>query len=138
MPDKQKTRMDESKPYKYIIENIKDVVWEMDENMVFTFVSPTVLQLSGYEVCEVLGKSLFEFLTEDSKVHTQKAKKKFTEELAKGKTKKSFLHDVLYKRKAMDIKVYKNTRVQPQKVARVSSTFLQTPRIQPDYIGINQ
>lgn len=96
MPDKQKTGMDESKHYKYIIENIKDVVWEMDENMVFTFVSPTVLQMSGYEVCEVLGKSLFEFLTEDSKVHTQKAKKKFTEELAKGKTKKSFLHDVQF------------------------------------------
>lgn len=53
--------------YKYMLENIRDVVWEMDMNLVFTFVSPTVREITGYEENEVIGRSILDFLTSSSR-----------------------------------------------------------------------
>lgn len=60
-------RLEEYKRYKFMIENIKDIIWELDSNFVFTFVSPSAKDAVGYEAEEVVGKSLFDFLTPQSK-----------------------------------------------------------------------
>lgn len=57
--------------YKYVIENIKDVIWEVDENLVFTFISKTIKGMTGYEDKEMLGRCILDFLTPKSKMHIQ-------------------------------------------------------------------
>jgi len=58
---------DEYARYQYVLENIKDIVWEMDGKMIFTFVSPTVKETTGYEPKDLIGKSILEFLTPESR-----------------------------------------------------------------------
>jgi two-component system NtrC family sensor kinase len=44
------------KKYKNLAEATSDMIWEADENGVFTFVSPRIKELLGYEVKELIGK----------------------------------------------------------------------------------
>lgn len=53
--------------YKYIIENVKDVIWELNSNFEFTFVSPNARDMCGYEVEEIIGNKITDFLTEESR-----------------------------------------------------------------------
>lgn len=53
--------------YKYMVENIKDIIWEMDTHLIFTFVSPTSKEMSGYEANEMIGKCMLDFLAVESK-----------------------------------------------------------------------
>jgi diguanylate cyclase (GGDEF)-like protein/PAS domain S-box-containing protein len=53
--------------YQYIIENIRDVIWELDREFRFTFISPNVVEMAGYQPEEMLGRKLADFLTEVSK-----------------------------------------------------------------------
>ncbi len=41
--------------FRNIVENVGDVVWEIDANRCFTYVSPVIKQLLGYEPEEILG-----------------------------------------------------------------------------------
>jgi PAS domain S-box-containing protein len=50
--------------FQSLVENLNDWVWEIDENMRFTYASPRVRDLLGYEPEEVLGRSPFEFMPE--------------------------------------------------------------------------
>ncbi|MGE5446529.1 MAG: PAS domain S-box protein [Ignavibacteriales bacterium] len=49
--------------FRNLVEGTGDWVWEMDENCGFTYVSPTVSVMIGYEPEKVLGKALFEFVS---------------------------------------------------------------------------
>jgi PAS domain S-box-containing protein len=49
--------------YRLLTECMKDVVWQMDASMTFTYVSPSVLQQCGYTPEEVVGKRLSDFIT---------------------------------------------------------------------------
>ena len=42
--------------YKNLVEATSDLIWETDENGLYTFVSPQVKDILGYEVDEVVGK----------------------------------------------------------------------------------
>lgn len=48
--------------YRKLVEDISDWVWEVDENNTYTYVSPRVASLLGYEPKEVLGKTPFDFM----------------------------------------------------------------------------
>jgi len=61
--------------YQSLVEKIHDWVWEIDENAAFTYVSPKVLDLLGYEPEEVLGKTPFDLMP-------QLEAKKVAEEIA--------------------------------------------------------
>lgn len=50
--------------FRDLIENTSDWIWEFDENEIFTYASPRVKDLLGYEPEEVVGKSAF-FLMAD-------------------------------------------------------------------------
>ena len=51
--------------YRTLLESVSDWVWEVDENVVYTFVSPKIRDLLGYEPGEVLGKTPFDLMPPD-------------------------------------------------------------------------
>jgi PAS domain S-box-containing protein len=50
------------KRYQDLVETLSDWVWEVDGNGVYTYVSPKVRDLLGYEPEEVLGKTPFDLM----------------------------------------------------------------------------
>jgi len=57
---------DSEERYRLIAENVADVIWTMDMNFQFTYISPSILQLRGYTVEEALEQSLNETIHADS------------------------------------------------------------------------
>ncbi|MGD0205912.1 MAG: PAS domain S-box protein, partial [Dehalococcoidia bacterium] len=49
--------------YRLLAENVTDVIWAMDTNLRFTYVSPSVTRLRGYTVEEAMAQTLAEILT---------------------------------------------------------------------------
>jgi len=80
----ERKRMDEAlrkseQKYRLLADNASDIIWTMDMNLQFTYMSPSVLQVRGYTVEEVMAQSLEEVLTPSSLEIVFKA---FAEELA--------------------------------------------------------
>src|SRR5919199_299328 len=48
--------------FRNLVETSSDWVWEVDENAVYTYTSPKVKSLLGYEPLEVLGKTPFDLM----------------------------------------------------------------------------
>lgn len=59
--------LEEYNRYEYVIENIKDIIWEMDSNFIFTYVSSPVKEVLGFETDEVVGRCMFDLLSTESK-----------------------------------------------------------------------
>lgn len=53
--------------YKYVIENLRDIIWEMNAQFIFTFVSASAKEISGFESKEIVGHCMLDFLTEESR-----------------------------------------------------------------------
>lgn len=51
--------------YRTLIENINDLVWEMDENLAYTYASPRAKDILGYEPGEMLGRTPCDFMYPD-------------------------------------------------------------------------
>ena len=51
--------------YRTLVETVSDWVWEVDENIVYTFVSPKIRDLLGYEPGEILGRTPFDLMPPD-------------------------------------------------------------------------
>ena len=49
--------------YQALVETINDWIWEVDQNGLFTYVSPRISDLLGYEPVELLGKTPFDFMS---------------------------------------------------------------------------
>jgi len=79
---------------KYIIENIKDVIWELDPRLVFTYVSPRDKELRGYESFEVVGQHLFTFLTDASQKYVLQATTEYARTSQQGRFTSVVLSDV--------------------------------------------
>jgi len=77
-----------------IIGNIKDVLWEMDPRLVFTYVSPRDKDLRGYDSLEVIGQHLFTFLTDASQKYVLKATTEYAKEGQQGGFGSVVLQDV--------------------------------------------
>ncbi|MGC9323454.1 MAG: PAS domain S-box protein [Desulfomonilia bacterium] len=54
------------KRYRMLAENVHDVIWTMDLDLRFTFVSPSIERFAGYRPGEMVGNSLGDFLTSSS------------------------------------------------------------------------
>jgi PAS domain S-box/diguanylate cyclase (GGDEF) domain len=85
--------------YKYAIENIHDIVWELDPYMNFTFVGPNAKELSGYEADEMLGRNMLDFLTVESRGYVIDCMQKYQQKRIKGELKETFLYDVEFNNK---------------------------------------
>ncbi|MFP3870482.1 MAG: PAS domain S-box protein [Syntrophobacteria bacterium] len=66
--------------YRFLAENITDVIWTMDMDLRFTYESPSVMQLRGYTVEEAMAQGPEDILTPAS---LQVARRAFAEELAR-------------------------------------------------------
>ena len=51
--------------YRSLVEEINDIIWNVDESEVFTFVSPRVFDVLGYHPTELLGTSLYDLMGEN-------------------------------------------------------------------------
>jgi DNA-binding response OmpR family regulator len=69
--------------YRMLAENITDVIWTVDENQNYTYVSPSVFNLLGYTSKEFLGNPLYMALTPGSLSYVQEATTKTKERLTK-------------------------------------------------------
>jgi len=59
------------KRYRNLVETVSDWVWEVDVNVVYTFASPRVRDLLGYEPGEILGKTPFDLMPHDEAVRIE-------------------------------------------------------------------
>jgi PAS domain S-box-containing protein len=50
--------------FRALTENTTDWIWEVDQTLVYTYSSPKVKDLLGYETNEVIGKTPFDFMPE--------------------------------------------------------------------------
>ena len=82
--------------YKYIIENIDDIIWEMNANLIFTFVSPTAKEMAGYEADELVGRCILDFLSEESKGYVLDQCKQKAQSRVPGDSREIVLHDVQF------------------------------------------
>ena len=48
--------------YRLLVESSSDFIWEVDANGVYTYVSPKVKDLLGYETEEIIGKTPFDLM----------------------------------------------------------------------------
>jgi len=85
--------------YKYAMENIHDIVWELDRNLNFVFVSPNSKELSGYKTDEMIGRNMLDFLIEESKKYISASMKENFEARISGALKRPFLYDVQFMNK---------------------------------------
>ncbi|WP_245628699.1 PAS domain-containing sensor histidine kinase [Salidesulfovibrio brasiliensis] len=53
--------------HRMLAENVTDVIWGLDANLNFTYISPSDRQLRGYPPEEVLGRPLWEFIAPGSR-----------------------------------------------------------------------
>ena len=51
--------------YRRLVENVNDIVWETDGDIRFTYVSPQIQDVMGYEPGEIAGRSPFELMEAD-------------------------------------------------------------------------
>ena len=51
--------------FRSLVETSNDWIWEVDQNSVYTYVSPKVRDLLGYEPEEIVGKTPFDFMSPD-------------------------------------------------------------------------
>ncbi len=64
--NKAEVELSESeKRFRNLIEVTSDWVWEVDEKIVYTYVSPKIRSILGYEPEEVLGKTPFDLMAQD-------------------------------------------------------------------------
>ena len=56
--------------YRLLVESLDDLIWEVNNEGVYTYVSPASKELMGYDAEELLGRSPFEFMPlEEAKHH---------------------------------------------------------------------
>jgi PAS domain S-box-containing protein len=51
--------------FRSLVETTSDWIWEVDQNAIYTYASPKVKDLLGYEVEEAIGKTLFDLMPAD-------------------------------------------------------------------------
>lgn len=51
--------------YRLLTEDVRDVVWKLDSDYRFTYVSPADERLRGYKADEIIGRHVFEMFTEE-------------------------------------------------------------------------
>ena len=48
--------------FRSLVETISDWIWEVDQNFIYTYISPKVKDLLGYKPEELIGKTVFDFM----------------------------------------------------------------------------
>ncbi|MDD2383185.1 MAG: diguanylate cyclase [Sulfurospirillaceae bacterium] len=51
--------------YRHLTEDVSDVIWKADKNLIITYISPSDERLRGYKMEEVIGRHVFEMFTQE-------------------------------------------------------------------------
>jgi PAS domain S-box-containing protein len=85
---------DSEEKYRFLIENMTDVVWQIAPDLRFTYVSPTDELQRGYKAEEVLGKSVFDFMTPESKDRVSQLSSTRQARMQKGEILESTVYEI--------------------------------------------
>lgn len=96
MKDDQKSQLNEYFRYKYIIENIKDIIWELGMDFTYTFVSPNAKDMTGYEAEELVGRKMLDFLVEESRNYVIDQSRQQVKKRVHGDSEEIVLYDVQF------------------------------------------
>ncbi len=107
--------------HRFMAENIKDVIWTLDMNLSFTYISPATEKLQGWATDEIMQFSLEQIMTPDS---VEKARNKMTQALQDGERTGDFSRHVIF-----EIEQYKKTGETIQ--TEVAASFMLDNQEQP-------
>lgn len=60
--------------YRFLIENINDIIYEYDENGILKYISPAVERIFGYKSDEIIGQNFIHFVGGDEQFASKKLK----------------------------------------------------------------
>jgi PAS domain S-box-containing protein len=80
LQETEKVLKDSKERFRALVETTSDWIWQVDQNGVYTYVSPKVKDILGYSPEEMLGKTPFYFIPKDE---SEKIAKIFSEIVAK-------------------------------------------------------
>lgn len=94
MNDNNRWSMEEYERFRYVVENIRDIIWEIDTNLVFTYITSNSKDMCGYEPDELIGKPMPDFLTQGTKDSMMEKWKTLMKSKRPGDMPGSALYDV--------------------------------------------
>ncbi len=71
--------------YRLLADNVHDVIWTTDRDLRFTYISPSILNLTGYSSEESLHRPFQDFLTPDSYARVREASGEWMETIRAGR-----------------------------------------------------
>lgn len=80
----EKKLQDSESLFRNLTENMEDVIWKLDKDYNFSYISPSVEKTLGYHPDKLIGHHIFEIFTEAGKVATTKRIKQRQEDYKKG------------------------------------------------------
>jgi two-component system, cell cycle sensor histidine kinase and response regulator CckA len=67
--------------YRLLTESVSDVIWTVDMDLQFTYISPAIMRLSGHAPEEMLGRSVLELLAPDSAAIVERLREEMCQKL---------------------------------------------------------
>ena len=74
--------------FRFMAENTSDVLWHMDKDFCFDYISPSIERIQGYKPDDLIGKQLFSIMNEDGIRQIQEVSSGVSARLEKGELPK--------------------------------------------------
>ncbi len=96
----EKSLKESESKFRNLIETTPDMIWEIDKEGIFTYISPQSTDILGYTPQEVLGKNMFSFIDPDA---VERVRKIFTTHKEKNFSRINTLEVPAYRRDGTEI-----------------------------------